>query len=84
LPEYDVKRALFVLGTSLAWILGLYLVVRAVAEPFVIDTSDPASYQRDWGGPTLAGVLVVHIVPGIAAVAAMVAVLLRRRTATTD
>jgi hypothetical protein len=74
-----VKRAVSVLGTSLAWILGLYLVVRAVVEPFVIDMSDPASYRNDWGGPHLVGVLAVHCGPGILAAVVLVAVLRRRR-----
>ena len=38
--------------------LGLFFVVRAVAEPFVIDVSDPATYRNDWGGPSLLGVLL--------------------------
>jgi hypothetical protein len=33
-------------------ILGLFFIVRAVAEPFVIDLSDPATYRNDWGGPS--------------------------------
>jgi hypothetical protein len=37
--------------------LGLFLIVRAVAEPFVIDVSNPATYRNDWGGPGLLGVL---------------------------
>jgi len=40
------------------FILGLYLIARAVAEPFVIDMTDPATYRDDWGGPSLVGVLV--------------------------
>lgn len=51
-----------VIGVGL--LLGLYLVVRAVAEPFVIDMTDPATYRSDWGGPSLAGVLLVHCGPG--------------------
>lgn len=46
-------------------LLGLYLIVRAVAEPFVIDMTDPATYRLDWGGPSLAGVLLVHCGPGV-------------------
>ena len=62
----------------LLWVLGVYLVVRAVAEPFVIDMSDPATYRNDWGGPHLAGVLAVHCGPGIAAAALMGRGVLRR------
>ena len=46
-------------------LLGIYLVIRAAVEPFVIDMSDPAAYASDWGGPPLAGVLAVHMGPGV-------------------
>ena len=51
--EVQMRKALLVFGT----VLGVYLIARAIAEPFVIDVSDPASYRKDWGGPGLAGVL---------------------------
>jgi hypothetical protein len=70
------------IGFVLLWIAGFYFVVRAVAEPFVIDFSDPSTYERDWGGPSLAGVLAVHMLPGIAAAALMIIWLLRRRGGT--
>ena len=66
-------------ATVVAWTLGVYLIVRALAEPFVIDMSDPATYRRDWGGPSLAGVLAVHMGPGIVAAVLMVRSLRRRR-----
>ncbi|MFD2762637.1 hypothetical protein [Micromonospora eburnea] len=50
-------------------LLGLYLIARAIAEPFVIDMTDPASYRLDWGGPSLAGVLAVHCGPGVVSAA---------------
>ncbi|MEU2614913.1 hypothetical protein ABZ570_25505 [Micromonospora sp. NPDC007271] len=50
-------------------LLGLYLIARAAAEPFVIDVTDPASYRLDWGGPSLAGVLLVHCGPGLVSAA---------------
>ncbi|MFE9657953.1 hypothetical protein [Micromonospora sp. NPDC006431] len=56
-----MKKGLVVLGM----VFGLYLIARALAEPFVIDLSDPASYRDDWGGPSLAGVLLVHCGPGV-------------------
>jgi hypothetical protein len=60
--------------------LGLFFIVRAVAEPFVIDLSDPATYRNDWGGPSLLGVLLVHCGPGaMAAVAIAIAMILIRR-----
>lgn len=67
------------IGVALLWLIGSYLVVRAVAEPFVIDLGDPATYRDDWGGPHLAGVLLVHCGPGVVAAALMV-LRLRRRT----
>ena len=71
-----------------AVILGLYLMGRAVAEPFVIDLGDPASYRDDWGGPSLAGVLAVHCGPGLVALVLMAAAVRRRvrqaRTAVAD
>jgi hypothetical protein len=51
-----------------AWIFGgllaVYLVLRAVAEFFIIHYNDPASYARAWGGPSLVGVFIVHSGPG--------------------
>ncbi|MBU2667586.1 hypothetical protein KOI35_29140 [Actinoplanes bogorensis] len=61
------------------FIVGLYFVVRAVAEPFVIDFGDPATYQNDWGGPNLLGVLAVHMGPGVLAAALMLLWIRRRR-----
>ncbi len=54
------------------------LIGRAVIEPFVIDLNHPATYQNDWGGPSLAGVLAVHCGPGIIAAVLLVTVALRR------
>jgi len=72
----------FALG--LAWLMGAYLVVRAIAEPFVIDLSDPATYRNDWGGPSLIGVLAVHMLPGLLAAALMVLALRRRQGTRSD
>jgi len=71
-----VKKALRIIG----FVIGLYFVVRAAVELFVIDVSDPATYAEDWGGPSLAGVLAVHCGPGILAFGAMVAAVLVRRS----
>jgi hypothetical protein len=60
--------------------LGLFFIVRAVAEPFVIDMSDPATYRNDWGGPSLLGVLLVHCGPGVLAAIAIAMALIRRRS----
>jgi hypothetical protein len=59
--------------------LGLYFVVRAVVEPFVIDVTNPATYRNDWGGPSLLGVLAIHCGPGLLVLVALCIVLLRRR-----
>lgn len=66
------------------WLVGAYLVVRAAMEPFVVDFSDPDSYRTDWGGPTLAGVLAVHMLPGVIALGLMVRAWRRRPRATPD
>jgi hypothetical protein len=68
------KLALRVFGLG----IGLLLLARAVAEPFVIDVTDPSTYHNDWGGPHLAGVLAVHCGPGILFLA-VVGWLIRRR-----
>jgi hypothetical protein len=56
-----VKKIIQAIGA----VVGLYLTGRAVAEFFVIHWSDPASYRNDWGGPSLAGALAVHCLPGL-------------------
>ncbi|MGH3435266.1 MAG: hypothetical protein ACRDRN_02240 [Sciscionella sp.] len=71
-----MRRALSIVGL----VIGLYFVVRAAAEPFLIDVNDPATYRNDWGGPSLAGALAVHCGPGIAAAVIIVTVVLRRRS----
>jgi hypothetical protein len=58
-----MKRVLWLL----AFVVGGFFIVRALMEPFIIDYSDPASYENDWGGPSLFGVLLVHMGPGIIA-----------------
>ncbi len=75
-----MKRIASITATTLALIIGGYLIVRALIEPFVIDLSDPATYQDDWGGPGLLGVLAAHCGPGlVAALIIATVVLLRRR-----
>ena len=69
--------------TALGVLLGLFLIVRAIMEPFVVDFHNPASYRLDWGGPSLVGVLAVHCGPGIVAAAWMawaIAARVRRRS----
>ncbi len=55
-------------GYGLSAVAALYLVGRGVAEFFVIDYANPASYQQSWGGPSLVGVFLVHSGPGAAIV----------------
>lgn len=50
-----------------------------IAEPFTIDLGNPATYQADWGGPSLIGVLVVHMLPGVVAAVLMLRTVRRRR-----
>ncbi|MPZ24569.1 MAG: hypothetical protein GEU28_13780 [Dehalococcoidia bacterium] len=50
-----MRRALMISG----YVLGLYLIVRAIAEPFVIDMTNPATYRNDWGGPSLLAAAVI-------------------------
>jgi hypothetical protein len=66
------------IGTVLVVVLGVYLIGRAIAEPFVINMADSATYHNDWGGPHLLGVLAVHCGPGLLA-AAWFGNLVRRR-----
>lgn len=62
-----------------------FFIVRAVAELFLVDYGDPSSYEADWGGPTLAGVLAVHMLPGVlAAVIGVVWIRRIRRSRTAD
>jgi hypothetical protein len=50
-----MRRIVIALGV----IVGVF-IVRAVVELLTIDYSDPSSYADDWGGPSIAGVLLVH------------------------
>lgn len=60
-------RILRALGYSLVGIVGAYAIFRGIAELFVVDFDDPASYRDDWGGPSLVGVVLVHSGPGLVA-----------------
>jgi hypothetical protein len=62
-----------------AWILGLYLVIRGIAELFMLDWGNPASYANDWGGPSLVGVLAIHSGPGLVAATIMIIAIVRGR-----
>ncbi|WP_206343760.1 hypothetical protein [Streptomyces mesophilus] len=66
------------IALTLGLIVGTYLIVRALAEPFVIDFGDPSTYAADWGGPSLIGVLAVHCLPGVLSAWLMVRMARRR------
>lgn len=51
-------------------VLAVYLIVRGIGEFFVIDVHDPSTYRKDWGGPSLIGVLAVHSGPALLLIAA--------------
>lgn len=76
----DMKRFGFGLLRVLGVLLAMYLVVRAAAEPFIIDVTDPSTYRNDWGGPSLAGVLAVHCGPGVLAAMFLYGQVVRRVT----
>jgi hypothetical protein len=61
-----------VVGIVFAYVVGAYFVVRAAVEVVMIDYGDAASYRKDWGGPSLLGVLAVHCLPGVIALAFMI------------
>ena len=55
-----------------AYLVGTYFVGRAIVELVTIDYRDASSYEDDWGGPSLIGVLAVHCLPGVIAIASMI------------
>jgi hypothetical protein len=70
-----MRRAALVAGSVVA----AFLIVRALVELVTLDYSDPSSYQHDWGGPSLRGVLLVHCLPGFLAAVAVVLMVRRHR-----
>lgn len=62
-------------------VLAAYLVGRGIVELATVHYGDPASYAKDWGGPSLAGVLAVHSGPAVVIIGAVGWRLLRRRRA---
>lgn len=71
-----MRRIVIALGV----IVGVFFIVRAVVELLTIDYSDPTSYADDWGGPSLAGVLLVHCGLGLIAAVWIGVFLWRRRS----
>jgi len=70
-----MRRALLVVGAVVA----AFFIVRAIVEVLTIRYGDPSSYEHDWGGPSLIGVLLVHCLPGVLAAVAIVVVVRTRR-----
>lgn len=67
-------------GLTLVVMVCVFFIGRAAAEPFTVGND----YQSDWGGPSLVGVLAVHMMPGLLAAAVLVwlgSVMLRRHRA---
>lgn len=60
-----MSRTLARAGAVLVAVLAAYLVVRAVVEVAIVDPGAPHTYRTDWGGPSYAGVLAVHCIPGV-------------------
>ena len=84
-PETNRRSVALVKGALIvvAYVVGAFFVVRAVAELVIVDYGDSSSYEHDWGGPSLAGALAVHCLPGVFAASLMIwgAFRLRRRRA---
>ena len=74
-----MRRALRLLGWAVLLLVGLFLVARAVVEVVSVDPGDPSTFRDDWGGPTYAGVLLVHAGPGLLVVALVAWLLWRQR-----
>jgi hypothetical protein len=69
------------IGLLLLWAVGVFFLARAIAEFILTDYSSPTSYRDDWGGPSLAGVLTVHTLPGVIAASLMARDIVRRSRA---
>ena len=74
-----MRRAALIFGEVFA----AFLIVRAIVELVTIHYADPSSYEHDWGGPSLIGVLLVHCLPGALA-AVVIALVMRRRRASAE
>lgn len=78
LPRHRRRVIQRVCAWTVGGAIGAYLVGRGIAEFFVVNYNNPGSYQLDWGGPSLAGVLAVHSGPGLAVLTGMAVFILRR------
>jgi len=75
-----MRQTLLILGAVVA----AFLIVRAVVEVLTLHYSDPSSYEHDWGGPSVIGVLAVHTLPGVIAAVVVVLVIRRSRGGSND
>jgi hypothetical protein len=64
---------------TVGFVVGAYLVGRAIAEFFVVNYNDPGSYSQSWGGPSMAGVFAVHSGPGLVVLLAAAACRFRKQ-----
>lgn len=60
------SKLLRVTVRTIATLIYLFFIAQAIAEFWVANYSNPASYATSWGGPSLIGVFVVHSGPGAA------------------
>ncbi len=79
LPPHRRRRTQRVCAWTVCCVVAAYLVGRAVAEFFLVNYNDPASYRLSWGGPSLAGVFAVHSGPGLAVLITAAVFTWRRR-----
>jgi len=70
-------------GLTVACLVALLFIARAVVEIATVNPFQPDTYRDDWGGPSYVGVLLVHAGPGLLAVV-LVALVLRRRARNRD
>ena len=75
-----MRQTLLILGAVVA----AFLIVRAIVEVLTLHYSDPSSYEHDWGGPSVIGVLAVHTLPGVIAAVVVVIVIRRSRGGSND
>ncbi|HLM05184.1 MAG TPA: hypothetical protein VK402_08375 [Blastococcus sp.] len=74
-----MPRALRFLGVAVLVLAGVFLVLRAVIEVVTVHPGEPSTYRDDWGGPSYAGVLLVHAGPGLLVLGLLALWLWRRR-----
>jgi hypothetical protein len=63
---YHLLSLLFGFAGVLVLVGGIALIARAAVWPFLA-WGHPSFYRQAWGGPTLAGAMAVHCIPGLLA-----------------